>query len=204
MKKYFIKDEYISRLEPTEFDDTGLTDEWQKEVYQFAEDIFKKNNFNSVLDIGTGSGYKLIKHFDQYNTLGIDIPKTVEFLKKTYPTKNWSDKFSPIQGYDLIISSDVIEHIPDPDTLLDLISSCKPKLIILSTPDRDSMDSDRIISKNGPPKNPSHVREWNFQEFYNYISSRFEVIEHFISNKKQVTQVILCKPNYEHKEEKDN
>lgn len=190
MKKYFIKDEYISRLDNRDFDDTNLTDQWQKEVYEFAENIFKKNNFKRVLDIGTGSGYKLIKHFDQYETLGIDIEKTVEFLNKTYPNKLWSNQFIPVQGYDMIISSDVIEHIPDPDLLLDLIVDCNPKLIILSTPDRGLLYD---ITHNGPPRNPSHVREWNMDEFNAYITSRFCILDHFISNKKQATQVVLCK-----------
>lgn len=190
MKTFFIDENYTSRLNNKTFDDTVLKDEWQKEVYQFAEKILIDNKFQSVLDIGTGSGYKLVKHFNNYNTLGIDIPKTVEFLRQTYPTKRWSDKFEPVTGYDMIISSDVIEHIPDPDILLDLIIACQPKLVVLSTPERNLMYNGPHL---GPPKNKAHVREWSMDEFQNYINSRLEVIEHFISNKKQATQVILAK-----------
>lgn len=192
MKTYFIREDYISRLHNKYFDDTSNTDGWQKEVYEFAKKVCLENNYSKIIDIGTGSGFKLLKHFSDMDTIGIDLPQTVEWLREKYPERKWIDKFDPILGYDLVISSDVIEHIPDPDILLDLIEACKPKLIVLSTPDRDLVKP----GKNGilgPPKNRAHVREWSMTEFYNYINSRFDVLDHFISNKKQGTQTLLAR-----------
>ena len=134
----------------------------------------------------------MLKYFQDIDTLGVDVTKTVTWLKSTYPNKKWTDQFVPVADFDLVISSDVIEHIPDPDTLLDLIEQCNPKLIVLSTPDRDLFK----LGHNGPPVNRSHVREWNMPEFNQYISSKFEVLNHFISNKEQATQVILAKVKY--------
>ena len=190
MKTFFIKENYIHRLDNESYDDTSSTDEWQKEVYEYAKNIFIENEFQSILDIGTGSGYKLIKYFSNFKTLGIDIPSTVSFLKEKYPTRDWSDSFTPVLTYDMIISSDVIEHIPDPDQLLQLIENCNPKLIVLSTPVRELLYDE---FHSGPPKNRSHVREWSMTEFYNYINSRFHIIDHFISNSEQATQTILAK-----------
>jgi 2-polyprenyl-3-methyl-5-hydroxy-6-metoxy-1,4-benzoquinol methylase len=187
MKTYHIKENYIARLDNKDFDDTKLTDEWQKEVYQYAKKVAEENNFKTILDIGAGSGYKLIKNFDNYSTLGIDIPNTVAFLKEKYPTKSWTDQFVPVTGYDLVISSDVIEHLPDPDILIELIIQCDPKMIVLSTPERNLLYK---TDHNGPPFNRSHVREWTMVEFYNYISSRLDVLDHYISNHDQATQVI--------------
>lgn len=190
---YYIKPEYTTRAKNTFFDDSDFKDEWQKEVYEFAEMIFKENNFSSVLDIGTGSGFKLLKHFEHTDTLGMDLPETVAKLKERYPNKKWTDNFSPMLGFDLIIASDVIEHLDDPDDLLNLIKESKPKLIILSTPERELMHGKE---HNGPPVTEHHYREWNKQEFYNYLSnSGFKVIKHIITNKKQSTQMILCEYN---------
>ena len=189
MKTYFIKEGYQHRLDNRYFDDTENTDKWQREVYTFAKDIAVKNNFTKVIDIGTGSAYKLLDNFRDFETVGIDVEPTVKWLRETYPDRIWVDKFEPIAGYDLVIASDVIEHIPDPDELLDLIEQSAPALIVLSTPDRDLLDR----TPDGPPKNRAHVREWTMPEFYNYISSRFEVIEHFVSNKKQSTQTLLAR-----------
>lgn len=190
MKNYFIKEGYVHRLDNRYFNDTENKDEWQREVYTHARKLADQNDYKKIIDIGTGSAYKLLANFSDMETLGIDVPKTVTWLRKKYPAKTWIDKFVPVQGYDLIIASDVIEHISDPDTLLDLIENCQPKLVVFSTPERDLLKS----GHNGPPKNGAHCREWNFLEFNKYISSRFQVVEHFISNKKQRTQVIVAKP----------
>jgi hypothetical protein len=141
------------------------------------------------MDIGTGSGFKLLDNFFEMDTLGVDVPQTVEWLRKTYPTRHWSDQFVPTQGYDMIIASDVIEHIPEPNSLLDLIEQSRPKLIVFSTPDRDLLPKEY---HNGPPKNRAHVREWDMKEFNNYISSRFKVHKHFISHEKHGTQTLLA------------
>ena len=89
---------------------------------------------------------------------------------------------------DIIIASDVIEHIADPDELLDLIEKSEPKLIVLSTPDRNLLQK----GHDGPPRNTAHFREWSFDEFRQYIESRFNIIEHFVTNEKQGTQTIVC------------
>jgi 2-polyprenyl-3-methyl-5-hydroxy-6-metoxy-1,4-benzoquinol methylase len=190
IKTYSIKQNYIHRLNNKYFNDTKNTDKWQREVYEFAKKIADENEFTKILDIGTGSAYKLLNNFSDRDTLGIDVEETVKWLRERYPDRNWSSDFSSsILGYDLIIAADVIEHIVDPDSLLNLIENCNPKFAVLSTPDRDLLKS----GHNGPPKNQSHVREWSMPELRDYVGSRFEVIEHFISNKKQATQTMLIK-----------
>jgi 2-polyprenyl-3-methyl-5-hydroxy-6-metoxy-1,4-benzoquinol methylase len=189
MKNYCIKENYNHRLNNLFFDDTALKDEWQKEVYVYARQIADTHNIKSVLDIGTGSGYKLMSNFKDFDTLGMDLEPTVKWLKETYNDRNWTDSFEPVVGYDMIIVSDVIEHIPDPDILLDLIQNCAPKIIVFSTPDRNLST---LLDLDGPPYNKFHVREWTMPEFTNYIESRFNILDHFISNKEQRTQVVLA------------
>lgn len=190
MKTYYIDENYIARTHTVDMDDHGNEDRYQNEVYLKAKELAKINNFAKIMDIGTGSGFKLIKYFDEYNTLGLDLPQIIEKNKKIYPEREWSSAFKPVVGYDLIIASDVIEHLLDPDDLLDLIEQSKPKLFVLSTPDRSLM---RESGKKGPPKNIHHVREWTKDEFEQYIGSRFNIIEHYISNHKDKTQLIIGK-----------
>jgi hypothetical protein len=188
MKTYSIKEGYKVRLNNMFYNDTGMKDEWQKEVYVYARQQFDIHKLTSVWDIGTGSGFKLLKYFNDVKTLGTDLTPTVDWLKKTYPDKEWSDSFDVFHGYDMIICSDVIEHIPDPDPLLDTIEAANPKLIVFSTPDRMLFPK----GHDGPPDNICHVREWTTFEFGDYISSRFQVLDHFISNEKQATQCLLA------------
>ena len=190
-KKYFIKENYVHREKVRYHDDTKKSynsDMWQKEVYVLAKEYAKEREHIRILDIGTGSGFKLLKYFDDFDTIGMDLPSTVEWLKKKYPNKSWTDNFEPITDMHMIIASDVIEHIDDPDNLLDLIEASNPELIVLSTPDRNLLEK----GQDGPPRNTAHFREWSFDEFGKYIESRFNVIEHLITNEKQGTQTIVC------------
>jgi hypothetical protein len=190
MKNYFIKDGYKVRPENMFYNDTNMKDEWQKEVYVYARLQFELYNLQSVWDIGTGSGYKLLQNFGDVRTLGTDLTPTVNWLKGKYPERHWSDSFEVFHGYDMIICSDVIEHIVDPDCILDTIEQAKPKLIVFSTPERMLFQK----GHDGPPDNICHVREWTLEEFGRYIDSRFQVLDHFISNQAQATQCLLAKP----------
>ena len=76
------------------FDDTGLTGEWQKEVYMLARDLLRKmsklpesNGRNlTVIDVGCGSGWKLVHYLSkEFKTIGIETEPALSFLRKTYP-----------------------------------------------------------------------------------------------------------------------
>lgn len=186
---YFIDKKYLPRMINSFHDDISFEDEYQNEVYQLTKDFCLSNNYSKILDIGVGSAYKLIKYFNEFETLGIDLPRTVKWLRSKYPNKKWSDKLIPLPGYDLIIAADVIEHMRFPNKLISLIKKSSPKVVVFSTPDRSLLKS----SIYGPPKNIAHVREWTFNEFASYISFHFDITFHEIVNKNQATQMIIAK-----------
>jgi SAM-dependent methyltransferase len=193
-ENYFIHAGYRHRTEAIYYDDTENRDQWQNEVYKFAREVFDQKNLKAVCDVGCGSGYKLVKYFKDCNIIGLDAAKTCAWLRREYPHLTWMElglKSPPSLQADLIIASDVIEHLLDPDDLLSYLAALNPRFIVLSTPDRNLL---RAGTHNGPPRNPAHVREWSFVEFEAYIASRFEVWEHFISNSGQATQCLLCAP----------
>jgi hypothetical protein len=85
---------------------------------------------------------------------------------------------------DLGISSDVIEHIRDPNGLLSFLKKLKCKMYIISTPKREHM------VRNGPPNNIHHVREWTFHEFQLYLESQgFKRIKSFDGVQNPTTQM---------------
>jgi len=173
MDKYCLPDNYSARLDNSYFDDTPYKDEYQDEVYATARVYLDQKNLKSVLDIGTGSGYKLMKYFKDCVTAGVDLEPTVAFLKSKYPTRKWGS-ISDFQGYwGMIICSDVIEHIPDPDEFLDTIAAMDFKSVVFSTPDRGTLYGG--AENLGMPSNPAHVREWNMAEFSCYIEKRFRI-----------------------------
>lgn len=185
---YYIREDYRPRLDNEAFDDTPNTDLWQNDVYQLAHELATAYGFRTVLDIGCGSGFKLMKYFRDFTTCGVEVEPTLSWLKEQYPDRLWMTLGEVSLAYDMVICSDVIEHVADPDALLESIKRARPKRIVISTPDRLMLKCDQM----GPPNNLSHVREWSFTEFSLYLYDHFDVITHYICNEEQCTQVAVC------------
>lgn len=191
---YCIRADYKHRGDELFLDTSTRTDEFQDKVYAHALEVAKKFDYKLVADIGCGSGYKLLKYFKAFSTVGYDLPKTVSQLNSKYPEREWrvSDFTVAPKTADLVICADVIEHIFAPNDLLNWIKSMNPKRIIISTPNRDSMCNLLGRPHAGPPANPHHIREWNFTEFENYISQFFNIVSHYEVT-KEFCQIIDCK-----------
>jgi SAM-dependent methyltransferase len=191
---FCIHDGYRARTAAAYFNDQANGDLWQREVYTFAREIFNQNCLSTVADVGCGSGYKLVHFFRDCKTIGLDVPDTCAQLRRRYPLRTWVEAdfgFNPGITADLVIASDVIEHLVNPDELMSYIAQLRPRFVVLSTPERNLLLAG---THDGPPSNPSHIREWNFVEFKAYVGEWFEVVEHFVSNSGQGTQCILCRP----------
>lgn len=183
---------------------------YQYEVYKFARKIIIKHDLKNILDIGCGTGTKLYELINPVceDITGIDVSSDSIKICNRHSFGQWliddieDKKIKLDRKFDTIISSDVIEHLVNPDNLLSYIRefSNSDTFIILSTPERDL---ERGKMSNGPPANKTHVREWNKMEFNKYIKSRgFDIIDHFLTfpmrkpfdvTIMRTTQVILCK-----------
>jgi SAM-dependent methyltransferase len=199
---YCIADGYQHRLEPEPWDDKDLTEEWQREVYLIAASVAAAVGAKRVTDIGCGSGFKLITYLGHLDTVGVDTPDTVMWLKQRYPDRCWHvnwDEAAREGGADLVICADVIEHFPDPNMLMGLIKACAKRHapILISTPDRDLFGYSRESGlRMGPPVNRSHAREWTFDEFHAYLSTHYEIVGHMITNRAQTTQLAICRQKF--------
>jgi hypothetical protein len=192
--RYYLPHGYHSRTEEAYFNDIEEWDEYQKEVYEIARMCGDRDACHTVCDVGCGSAYKLLTNFHDYRHLiGVDVPPTVAWLAHQYPTFTWRvedfSKPSTIKA-DLVIASDIIEHLLEPNLLLRYIMSIEPQLIVLSTPERNLLLNGRHF---GPPGNPAHVREWSYLDFHHYISDHFHILEHFVVNPFRATQMVIAR-----------
>lgn len=192
--KFEINRKYNHQKNVPHFNDTENKDLWQDEVYSLAKLFFSKNNCQRVIDIGCGSGYKLIKYFKDVDFVGFDVEPTVTFLNKEYETYQWknvlTEKLSDYSA-DIVISSDVIEHIENPIPYIENMLSIKNvKYYFISTPERFSLYGGNDF---GPPSNIHHFREWSAKEFYDFMSNYFDIEYHIMSNFSQHTQLIIAK-----------
>ncbi len=193
--QFGIKRGYIHRDEYSYFDDTENQDNWQLEVYKAALKECRTYNYTRVLDFGCGSGYKLLKYFKDYHIAGMDVEPTISFLKNKYPENIWHDSNlcdNSKLDYEIIICADVIEHVLRPDYLMErLLNTKNLEKIVISTPERELVYEGE---HSGPPKNNTHIREWNFEEFRSFISKYLIIEKHVISNHAQRTQMIIGRP----------
>lgn len=191
--EFGIKSGYRHRKAVIHWDDTPYKDEYQKEVYELARFYLDKYGYKRVLDIGCGSGYKLLHNFSDCHTVGVEVGSTYAYLIQQYPDRTWVEASQTTQipsQTDLVICSDVIEHVLNPDELLQLIAGIDFKLLFLSTPERDLV---RGWQSYGPPGNFCHIREWNAREFRQYVGSWFTILSHQITHVEDATQLLICK-----------
>lgn len=149
----------------------------QSEVYRMARDLAARHSLDSVVDLGCGLGYKLAKFIRPICSAitGIDCPEAIAYCKRRHRFGRWiaddieDRRYSGDPPFDLIIAADVVEHLVNPDLLLEYIKSlAHPQTtIVISTPERDRV---RGRSSLGPPENQFHMREWNSEEFCQYLT----------------------------------
>lgn len=194
-ENYFLPRNYIHQKEMIPWDDTTCHNEvYQREVYLLAANLMRKNpQWNSVIDIGCGSGYKLMKYFHQYDTIGVDLPVALTFLHKEYSGRDWREYNNHLWATcspDILICADVIEHVEEPDAfLINLQFFNTVKKFVISTPDRVLV---RGPYDHGPPANPAHYREWTLKEFQQYLSCFFKVEHISIVRPAHGTIVAVC------------
>jgi len=198
-KNFCLHNEYLSKSDIVYQDTKEKTDEYQDKVYELFRKVINECEINepTISDIGAGSGYKLEKWLPEFTgnrLIGYDLEPTVNILKKKYPNKNWlvSDFESNPKKVDLVICADVIEHVMNPDKLMQYILKMNPEHLVISTPDRNLLVQLLQRDNNGPPKNPYHVREWAFDEFSIYISQFFDIVLHK-NDSSEFNQYVHCK-----------
>lgn len=159
---------------------------YQYPVYKFALQVMRDENFKSLVDVGCGPGVKLRMIHDALpgiSITGVDQADPIRFCQDhhhfgTWITDNIEAPVHAVPPADMVICADVIEHVMNPDAVLNYLASLVSKngLIVLSTPDRDRILNARALT----PSNPNHIREWTMNELRDYLVSRgFEILQHF-------------------------
>jgi len=200
VESYFIKAGYTPNDKAVTLDEVSGEQYWNKSsiyssyyyqfpVYRYAKKLIREKKIKRVIDVGCGTGTKLAfihKDLPEINITGIDQKAAIEYCENHYSFGNWyvDDIENPDESLgdiktELVICSDVIEHLLNPDVLLVYLKKkvSRDGYIILSTPERDIFRGESCMSS----PNKFHVREWNFEEFENYmLFSGFRIIEHFL------------------------
>ena len=190
---YYLPENYKSRALVNHFDNTRNTDQFQNGVYETTSHLVRICGYKSVVDIGCGSAFKLMKYFSHIETLGIDVRDTIRKIEDVYKRRHWAvsrpESFHKLTT-DVVICSDVIEHVLKPDDFLRCISEITAEWFIFSTPNRDKLYGK---GHKGPPRNTCHHREWNEIEFERLLSDYFDVRGYKLIDPVEATMLFQCR-----------
>lgn len=178
---YGIRPGYVARDEPEYFLDLVDCDiVYQPDVYLTAAHVARTLSATRIVDIGSGSGEKLVELHPEFELMGIDFGANLDGCRARYPWGEWrhhdleEEVDLPVSGDELegavIVASDVIEHLKRPELLLRklALSLRHARAVIISTPERDATYG---AVQLGPPRNPAHVREWTQHELGTFLES---------------------------------
>lgn len=171
--KFCIENGYVENLAPKYCERKSKSVKNQLFIYENALKVAKENKFNKIVDLGCGYGDKLMLLFKDFETIGIDYGKNIDFCIKNYPDRKWfhlnleDNVPKEIYSNALILCVDVIEHLVNPTVLLEYLSKLaeNDNSLVISTPNRAL----RKEGVKGPPSGKDHVREWTKEEFQNLL-----------------------------------
>jgi 2-polyprenyl-3-methyl-5-hydroxy-6-metoxy-1,4-benzoquinol methylase len=223
METYFIKSGYKPRTEAATIE-ANPGDYWtrqrirsasrmQRAVYQRAADLIRQRPLGarSVADVGCGYPIKAVAWlapaaerlvaFDQSTLMPLIASK---FPDLDFRPIDLTQPGSPTEQFDLVIFSDVVEHLLAPDPAINFVRSLAKTngLVVVSTPERDLLRG----KGNMTSAKPEHVREWNQDEFAHYLRARgLTILEHRIVDSRarrlwelgappRTCQLVVCQP----------
>ena len=151
--------------------------------YNFAKDFVKDK---LVLDIAGGSGYGtcfLASEGNAAKVISVDLDlEAVKYASLNYNVENIerfvedANKFKYSEKFDVIVSFETIEHIPDYEEFVNnLLFNLKDDgIILISTP--------ISLFTNKKPANSYHFIEWSFSDFRKIFEEKFNILDVYVQD----------------------
>jgi Methyltransferase domain len=211
--RYFLPHNYVQRFTPEYFvDDERDGVLWQPDVYPFAAQVALENGCDSIIDLGCGRGGKLVTLHavrPDWHYIGIDVGSNIAWCQEHLAFGQWIEAdletcctlqlpLARVRKA-IVVCSDVLEHLVNPDVATGLIGSLLrsgAQAAVLSTPARELRAG---LNHPGPPRNTAHVREWASQEFCSFVRAQGLEISSFSFSRSddagggRTTQLLLVR-----------
>lgn len=172
-------------METTNYTKHSSTNPIQKKLidnfYNTFIKILKPLDVESILDVGCGEGItldRLRKEAIGKELSGIDYSDdALKIGKKIYPDLNLKkgdiyDIKEKDNSYDLVIATEVLEHLEDPEKALKELIRVSKKYVLLSVPNEPffigaNFLRGKYIKNFG--NHPEHINHWTFIGFEKFL-----------------------------------
>lgn len=159
--------------------------------FKNIEELLLKENYKNVLDFATGEGLFLEKllsttkiSFD--NVTGIDLredaineakAKLPKFSFLVQDLLTWD--IEP-KTFELVIASQVLEHLHEPERFLKKIAELSSKHVLLSVPHEPwfclmNLIRGRDLKRFG--NHPEHINHWSVRNFVKFVEKELKIIK---------------------------
>ena len=146
-----------------------------------------------ICDLWPGSGDKLMSRFEAFETVGIDEATHLASAREAFPGAMWVEAgiIEPqlFAGFDLVICANVLEHLAEPDVLMDALARSDVESVVFSTPERNALLQADGRSF-GPPQAANRYFEWTSAEFARFVDTYFDVVGQHVSSHDDTSQLL--------------
>lgn len=156
---------------------------------QYIEKSKPKESLN-VMEIGCGEGllaYRIFQHFNQVDYFGIDLDDEIitearnNCKKANFDVGSVYDLSKYYQNqFDVIIVSEVLEHIKTPEQALKEIKKLKSNHLLFSVPNEPIwriLNMARFKYLNHFGNTPGHIQHFSKKTFNNLLAKHFDILE---------------------------
>ena len=141
----------------------------------------------SILDLGCGEGFVigyLRNHNNNLRFEGLDINKeAINMAKKLNPDVNFVIcNLYKLQynenSFDLVMLTEVLEHLEDPEKVMNVVKKISNKHFILSVPWEPLFSISNLLRGKNILKwgnDPEHINKWGRDQFVTFVNNHFSV-----------------------------
>lgn len=156
-----------------------------KFMTDLSETISPLEDVNSVIDIGCGEGF-IINCLNRPDITGVDISKkALDIAKRKNPGCNFCtgsvyDLSFKESSFDLVIATEILEHLKNPEKALQEIGRISSSYCLFSVPNEPYFRTMNFLRGKNLKRygnDIEHVQNWNSREFVKLLKTYFNVVE---------------------------
>lgn len=150
-----------------------------------SETVAPLEKVDSVIDIGCGEGF-IVNCLNRPGITGVDISKkAVQIAKRKNPGCNFCagsiyDLSFKKDSFDLVIATEVLEHLENPDRALKEIKRISKDYCIFSAPNEPYFRTMNFLRGKNLTRfgnDIEHLQNWSSGEFVKLLGTHFNVLE---------------------------